>query len=65
MINVWVVTGNTESGDDFGPEVFTKKPSAAVLKKLVFEFDGDEEIADGPGYAGSYVHLKVTKVLVR
>ena len=57
---VFVVTGHSESGDDYGPEVFTKKPSKSQLKKLAHDWDGDED-EDGPGHYGSYVYLEVSE----
>ena len=54
---VWVVTGQSESGDDYGPEVYLEKPSEKILKNLVEGWDAGEW--DGPGYQGSYVHLKI------
>ncbi len=54
---VHVVTGHSESGDDYGPTVFAKKPTDTVLKELVQGWDFGE--GDGPGDYGSYVHLSV------
>lgn len=56
---VWVVVGNSESGDDFGPVVFKDKPTDEKLKELCFNWDGDEKEC-GPGMYGSYVYLDVS-----
>ena len=66
MRSVWVVTGKSESGDDYGPWVFKTKPSQKRLKKLLREEAPGEWEEDGPGDFGSYVHLSTpAKVLVR
>lgn len=62
-MKVWVVVGKSESGDDFGPYVFSKKPTAKQIKKLCLDADSDEEL-DGPGYAGSYVYPEVYSCVV-
>lgn len=57
---VVVVTGHSESGDDYGPWVFDKKPSDEFMKAWLKEFapgDFDEDEEEGPGDYGSYVHL--------
>jgi hypothetical protein len=60
---VYVVSGRSESGDDFGPFVFRKRPTDAEKKKLIHErMDWSED--DGPGDYGSYTYLSVTKTLV-
>jgi hypothetical protein len=61
---VWVVTGNSESGDEFGPITFRNKPTQKVLKQLAYDWDGTEE-QDGPGDYGSYVFLKVRETLIK
>lgn len=60
---VWVVTGHSESGDDYGPVVYVKKPDDKVLKALVGSWDADDW--DGPGDYGSYVHLEIEECEVR
>lgn len=57
-MKVWVVTGHSESGDDYGPYVYNKKPGKKLLKSLVLDWDSTDEL-DGPGDYGSYVFLKV------
>lgn len=60
--HVWIVTGNSESGDQYVPYVFSKKPSKKILKQLAFELDGDIDDPTGCGDFGSYVYLDVEKV---
>jgi hypothetical protein len=60
---VFVVTGHSESGDDYGPVVFTKEPSDAKLKELAHSWDGDED-EDGCGDFGSWVYLSVSETEV-
>lgn len=63
---VWVVTAKSESGDDYGPWVFSSRPTEATLKKLVRAQGEDGEDCDGPGVFGSYLHLsKPVEVEVR
>lgn len=54
---VWVVTAKSESGDDYGPWVFSEKPTEARLKRLVRTQGEDGEDCDGPGDFGSYLHV--------
>ena len=60
---VWVLTGHSESGDDFGPLVFAKKPTEREQKEIAFSWDGDEG-RDGLGDYGSYVSLTLSEVEV-
>lgn len=62
--NVWVVTGTSESGDDYGPEIYKFEPTDDVLRALVFEWDGDAESPNGPGDYGSYVYLDTQRLRV-
>jgi len=55
---VWCVTGHSESGDDYGPWLFDKKPTQKQLKKMLKEDCPNEWDDEGPGAFGSYVHLK-------
>lgn len=57
---IWVVSGKSESGDDYGPIAYSSKPSSKTLKKLVEEWDAEDW--DGPGDFGSYVHLTIDEV---
>jgi len=63
MKTIWILTAHSESGDDFGPLAFSKKPTEAKLKKIAFDWDG-EETEDGPGDYGSYVYLDLSEVEV-
>jgi hypothetical protein len=55
--------GESESGDSYGPFVFSTKPTEDLLKRIAHYCDGGEE-EDGPGDFGSYVFLGVTSCLV-
>jgi len=57
---VWVVSGKSESCDEY-LSIFKNRPTKSQLKKLVFEWDGDEENPDGPGDFGSFVYISVTE----
>jgi len=61
-MKVWVVTAESESGDDYGPVVYTEEPAPQVLKHLAQSWDYDD--GDGPGDYGSYVYLVTTAVRV-
>lgn len=63
MTKVWVITGHSESGDDFGPEVFSEKPPEKLQKALAHSWDGDDAF-EGPGSFGSFVYLTVTEAKV-
>lgn len=63
-VTVYVITGKSESGDNYGPIVATNKPSEKYLKKLTYEWDGIPEEENGPGNYGSYVHLEVNKTKI-
>lgn len=70
MKEVWVVTGQTESGDDIGPFVFDTKPTESELRELAEWFHEDDcpnsddkgTCECGPGDFGSYSHFEVNKV---
>lgn len=64
LAKVYVVTGDSESGDHYGPVVFSKNPSKKVLSKLANGWDGADDLGPGPGYGGSYVHLNVKLVTI-
>ena len=60
-MKIWSVTGESESGDDYGPFLFTKKPTEKQLELMLradydYEFP-DPEDGEGPGSFGSYIHL--------
>jgi len=60
---IWIVTGKSESGDDYGPFSYKHKPTDDQLRELCHMVDGDEN-EDGPGDYGSYVHLNVKETTV-
>jgi len=60
-MKIWSVTGESESGDDYGPWLFNKKPTDKQLELMLrtdydYEFP-DAEDGEGPGSYGSYIHL--------
>lgn len=70
---MYIVTGESESGDNYGPELFAEKPTDEQLSKWAHERDGwhtagfdslqemiDAE-EDGPGDYGSYVYVTVVE----
>lgn len=64
-MKVWVVTGESESGDHYGPFVLSKKPDQKKLKEICKNHcDWQEGRTDGPGDFGSYTYLTVTPCVV-
>lgn len=61
---VWVITGNSESGDHFGPFVYDYEPSEAE-KRYLIKHECDWYDDDGPGDYGAYTYLTVTKTEIR
>jgi hypothetical protein len=57
---VWVMVGDSESGDHYDPKVFNYRPRDADKKKYILDNDGEINIG-GPGEFGSYVFLEITK----
>jgi hypothetical protein len=65
---IWIVTGRSESGDDYGPEVFDHEPTPEELSEwchgndgyFAAGYDNVQEMkdagAEGPGYDGSYIY---------
>ena len=62
-MKIWIVTGESESTDHYGPLAFSKKPTKSQLSKIAHDWDGDEE-KQGSGFDGSYVDLDVSCVVV-
>lgn len=62
-MKVFVVLGKSESSDEY-VAVFQKKPTKVQLGVIANLWDGGEG-HDGPGYAGSYVHIEVSEQEVR
>lgn len=59
---VWVITADSESGDDYGPYLFSKKPSKKDEEEIVKLLDYED--GNGPGDYGSFVYLKVDECLI-
>lgn len=64
LSKVWIVTGESESGDKYGPYVFAKKPTQKQLKQFCEADNADGEWT-GPGNFGSYIYLSVKEHKVR
>jgi hypothetical protein len=62
-MKIWIVTGESESSDHYGPLAFSKKPSKSKLSELAHSWDGDEE-KQGTGLDGSYVYIDVSCIVV-
>jgi len=62
-MNIYIVTGNSESGDHYGPMAFYKKPTKKTLSTIAHDWDGDED-KQGLGFDGSNVYIEVTCVEV-
>ena len=63
-MKVWVVTGTSESSDNYGPFVLSKKPSQKTLRRLckLCDWPDEEEGLDpGPGDFGSYTYLSISE----
>ena len=70
--NIWIVTGRSESGDDYGPEVFDHEPTDEELFEWCHGKDGYfaasfdsindmlEAADEAAGDYGSYVYVAVT-----
>lgn len=59
-LKIWVIVGESESGDFCGPDVVPFEPDDAYLSKWCYEYDGDPD-EEGPGNYGSYVYCNVTE----
>lgn len=63
--SVWIVSANSESGDDYGViAVYKQEPTENELRELTSEktFGADGWCAEdesGPGIFGSYLHLTI------
>lgn len=67
-MKIVVITGKSESGDDYGPWLFTSQPNEKQLKNFLRQVaegefvDGVETEDDdeaGPGVYGSYLHIEI------
>jgi hypothetical protein len=70
---VVVVTGRSESGDDYGPWVFDKRPSEKFMEAFLREYSPCEFLDDedyenyedeGPGDFGSTVYLTYNECII-
>ncbi len=57
MKYVWVVTVLNESGDNYAPWLFAKKPTQKILEAKVRSMGVDGEDSEGPGAFNSYLYL--------
>lgn len=62
---VWIMTGQSESGDEYGPKIFKTEPRTRdkvlfILNNTPEDFYEDED-EQGPGFLGTYVHIEVTE----
>jgi len=76
MINptktIWAVSVSSESGDDYGPFLFDKKPNDKQLEYWLRELcpgewddaDAEDEDDRGPGVFGSYLHIDISEATV-
>jgi hypothetical protein len=62
-MNLWIVTGKSESGDHYGPIVMGCQPTELQLDELAQKWDGDPNRL-GPGRGGSYVFVTVKETEV-
>lgn len=62
--HVCVVTGNSESGDEYGPWVFSQKPTDEQLEAFLREKAPGEFESEGPGDFGGYLQVTTTVVEV-
>ena len=60
--DAYIVTGKSESGDNYGPKSYNYKPKELDLKQFILDETPEEINCGGPGDFGSYVHLKVNKI---
>ena len=67
-MDVTVIIGKSESGDDYGPWVFYNTPSEKELEvflreECVGEFPEENE-DEGPGIFGSYLYVSIHEIEV-
>lgn len=62
-MNFYIVLGNSESGDEYGPFLFTYEPTKKDLRNLIRDRCDWGEHGDGPGMFGSYTYLSVHEIL--
>lgn len=65
MKTIWIVSGETESGDHYPLMAqYDHEPTEEELKELICEFEEDYGFDDGPGDFGSYMFLKINQIEV-
>jgi hypothetical protein len=60
-MKVWVVTGKSESGDEYGPIVYLREPTSKELDDWALLCDSGDTL--GMGRAGSYVYVQVNEII--
>ena len=59
---IWIVRGQSESGDYYGPKRYDHEPSVSDLRNFIKHETPEELDCDGPGDFGSYVYLEVEEI---
>lgn len=59
---IWIISGYSESGDDYGPKRYDHEPTKQDMKDFIANETPEELDIGGPGDFNSYVHLDVTKL---
>lgn len=59
---IWIITGKSESGDDYGPKRYDHNPTKEDKKNFILKETPEEINAGGEGDFGSYVSLEVNKI---
>ena len=59
---IWIVSGHSESGDDYGPKRYDHEPTKKDLEDFIKNETPEELNCDGPGDFGSCVYLEVNKL---
>jgi hypothetical protein len=62
MMDIWIITAKSESGDHYGPKKYDHEPTENDMRNFILEETPEEIECDGPGDFDSYVHLEVNKV---
>lgn len=76
---IWILSISSESGDDFGPFLFRKKPSNQELLDFLRTISPDDCVdeeyevievydaaSDGrPGFSGTYLYIEWSKDTIR
>ena len=59
---IWIITANSESGDDYGPKRYDHEPTEDDKRNFILKETPEEIECDGPGDFNSYVYLTVNKI---